>query len=103
MDLTQLAVKEGRVALPVSSVLPVLERWAYDLCAVKSGMPAHYYPTLESRMTRLVANVDIEKLFKWSDSLKQIKRVVTHPLNAQLVVEQCLLNYRKVMNNQFFE
>ena len=103
MDLTQLAVKEGRVALPVSSVLPVLERWAYDLCAVKSEMPAHYYPTLEKQMTRLVENVDIDKLFKWSDSLKQIKRVVTHPLNAQLVVEQCLLNYRKVMNNQTFE
>ena len=54
-------------------------------------------------MTRLVAPVDIEKLFKWNDSLKQIKRVITHPLNAQLVIEQAILNYRRVMNNQSFE
>ena len=103
IPLTQIAIKEGRSALPVSAILPIMERWSYDLLAVKSQLPVRYFPMYAEIMSQLVAPVDIEKLFKWNDSLKQIKRVLTHPLNAQLVIEQAILNYRRVMNNQSFE
>ncbi len=100
IPLTQLAIKEGRSAVPVSAVLPTLERWGYDLSAVKSGLPARYFPQYQKDLDRLVGGVDVEKLFAWCESLKPIRRAVTHPLNAQLVIEQALLRYRQVMNNQ---
>ena len=103
IELTNIAVKEGRSALPVSAVLPVLERWSYDLLAVKQGLEPHYFPAYSPQMKRLVSSVDAEKLFKYSDSLKAIRRVVTHPLNAQLIVEQAILRYRKTMANQDFD
>lgn len=103
IDLTQIAVKEGRTALPVSAVLPVLERWSYDLLAVKEGLQPHYFPAYFPQMKALVQAVDAEKLFKFSDSLKAMRRVVTHPLNAQLIIEQALMRYRKTMANQNFE
>ena len=100
---TKFAVKEGRTALPVSAVLPVLERWGYDLVAVKSGLAPHYFKGYESTLQSLTKDVDYDRLFKWTDFLKSIRRTVTHPLNAQLVIEQALLRYRKVMNNESFE
>ena len=103
IELTNIAVKEGRSALPVSAVLPVLERWSYDLLAVKQGLEPHYFPAYSPQMKRLVSSVDAEKLFKYSDSLKAMRRVVTHPLNAQLIVEQAILRYRKTMANQDFD
>ena len=103
IELTNIAVKEGRSALPVSAVLPVLERWSYDLLAVKQGLEPHYFPAYSPQMKRLVSSVDAEKLFKYNDSLKAMRRVVTHPLNAQLIVEQAILRYRKTMANQDFD
>lgn len=103
IDLTKIAVKEGRTALPVSAVLPVLERWSYDLLAVKEGLKPHYFPAYAAQMARLVSHVDAEKLFKFNDTLKSMKRVVTHPLNAQLIIEQAILRYRKTMANQSFD
>ena len=100
---TKLAVKEGRTALPISAVLPVLERWGYDLVAVKSGLAPHYFKGYESTLQSLTKDVDYDCLFKWTDFLKSIRRTVTHPLNAQLVIEHALLRYRKVMNNESFE
>ena len=99
IDLTQIAVKEGRTALPVSAVLPVLERWSYDLLAVKEGLEPHYFPAYFPQMKALVQAVDSEKLFKFSDSLKGMRRVVTHPL----IIEQAIMRYRKTMANQNFE
>lgn len=103
IDLTKIAVKEGRSALPVSAVLPVLERWSYDLIAVKEGLEPHYFPAFSPQMKSLVSHVQADKLFKFSDSLKAMRRVVTHPLNAQLVIEQAILRYRKTMANQSFD
>ena len=103
IDPTKIAVKEGRTALPVSAVLPVLERWSYDLVAVKEGLEPHYFPAFSPQMKVLVKDVDADKLFKFNDSLKAMRRVITHPLNAQLIVEQAILRYRKTMANQAFE
>ena len=103
IDPTKIAVKEGRTALPVSAVLPVLERWSYDLLAVKTGLEPHYFPAYSPQMKQLVATVDADKLFKYNDSLKAMRRVVTHPLNAQLIIEQAILRYRKTMANQNFD
>ena len=103
IDPTQVAVKEGRTALPISAVLPVLERWSYDLLAVKSGLAPHYFPTYSLQMKQLVGRVEFEKLFKFNDSLKAMRRVLTHPLNAQLIIEQAILRYKKTMSNQSFE
>ena len=103
IDPTKIAVKEGRTALPVSAVLPVLERWSYDLLAVKEGLEPHYFPAFSPQMKALVKDVDSDKLFKFNDSLKAMRRVITHPLNAQLIVEQAILRYRKTMANQAFE
>lgn len=103
IDPTKIAVKEGRTALPVSAVLPVLERWSYDLLAVKTGLEPHYFPAYSPQMKQLVATVDADKLFKYNDSLKAMRRVVTHPLNAQLIIEQAILRYCKTMANQNFD
>ena len=84
-------------------MLPVLERWSYDLLAVKQGLEPHYFPAYFPQMKALVQAVDSEKLFKFSDSLKAMRRVVTHPLNAQLIIEQAIMRYRKTMANQNFE
>ena len=63
IELTNIAVKEGRSALPVSAVLPVLERWSYDLLAVKQGLEPHYFPAYSPQMKSLVSSVGAEKLF----------------------------------------
>ena len=103
LPLDRIAVKDGRTALPVAAVLPVIYRWGYDLLAVQQGLKPHYFPQYGESMVKILKGVKTEHLYAWFDTLKSLQRTVNHPLNAQLVIEQTLLRYRRMMMGKAFD
>ena len=103
LPLDRIAVKDGRTALPVAAVLPVIYRWGYDLLAVQQGLKPHYFPQYGESRVKILKGVKTEHLYAWFDTLKSLQRTVNHPLNAQLVIEQTLLRYRRMMMGKAFD
>ena len=100
LRLDDLALKEGKSNVPVSAALPVLEQWGYDLLRVKSGLSAHYFSAYQAQLAQVAAAMNLEHIYAWCDNLKVLRKSVNHPLNAQLVIEQCLLSYRRLAAGQ---
>ena len=71
----------------------LLERWAWDLAAVRAGLPARYFPGEAAALAQLAPSIVREPFFKWQDELIALRAVAGHPLNARLTVEQILLAY----------
>lgn len=100
LGLDQLAVKDGKSSVAVSAVLPILEQWSYDLLRTKAGLAPYYFPSLQSDLQRLTQEMQTPHLYAWSDGLKAVRKTLNHPLNSQLVIEQCLLNYRRLASGK---
>jgi DNA polymerase-3 subunit delta' len=62
-----------------------LQRWCYDLLAVKAGGPVRYNPDCAQILHRLAPRIGIRPLLTFSRELLNTARWVEHPLNARLV------------------
>ena len=84
-----------QLALVVGS----LQRWCYDLLAVKAGGPVRYNPDCAQILHRLAPRIGIEPMLAFSRELQSVARWVEHPLNARLVAERCLIGYKNAISN----
>ncbi len=83
------------VTLP--SVARFLSRWAWDLACLREGGSARYFSHYSEAMRSLVSNTNPAKLYAWINSVRDISRVSSHPLNARMVLEALLLAYVRAM------
>jgi DNA polymerase-3 subunit delta' len=78
-------------------VVGTLQRWCYDLIAVKAGGPVRYNPDRAQILHRIASRVRRLPLLALSRELQDVARWLEHPLNARLVAERCLLGYRNAI------
>ena len=83
-------------ALPAYAAF--LARWAWDLASVRQGGPARYFPEKEEDIKKLTVKTDPAKLYMWINSVRDIKRVSSHPLNARMTLEALLLAYARALS-----
>jgi len=74
-----------------------LQRWCYDLLAVKAGGPVRYNPDCAQILHRLAPRLDNAPLLRFSRELQEVARWIEHPLNARLVAERCLIGYKNAI------
>ncbi len=82
----------------LSAAALVLSRWAWDLAAARAGVPARYYPEYQSDLTRVAQSASPTGLFTWINSVRDVRRVAGHPLQAKTVVEALLLSYQRCLS-----
>lgn len=91
------AVHEAIAAVPRTIALPaaamMFSRWAYDLAGALSGVPPRYFPEKDAALSALARRTTPAKIFPWINSVRDVRRVEDHPINAKVVVEQLLLAY----------
>lgn len=75
-----------------------MARWAWDLASVRQEGPARYFPEKEEDIKKLTVKTDPAKLYKWINSVRDIKRVSSHPLNARMTLEALLLAYARALS-----
>ncbi len=81
--------EKGGVADP----LTWLHTWVYDVIRAKNALPPSYYPGQAEVVRRIANSADAKKLHRYESSLREARKLVHHPLNPRLFLEQLLISY----------
>lgn len=87
----QLAEKMQKMEMP--RTVSWLQRWLYDIFAVKQYTAVRYYPKYQQDIARLAARTSNEKLMNLIKSVQDRQAIANHPLSAKLFLEDMLLEY----------
>ena len=83
---------------PIPLVLGWLQRWLFDLLAVKTAGQCRYYPAALAALQRCAAQADAVQLARFIRIVNRQRSVENHPLNARLVIEELMLAYRQIFS-----
>ncbi|RCS59630.1 DNA polymerase III subunit delta' [Parvibium lacunae] len=89
----KLANYGHKESLPL--LLQTTQRWAHDLSRLAIGLPAQFYPHIAKQINRPAQKLALQAVTTWAQALRERQRIVNHPLNPRLFVEELLLEYRQ--------
>lgn len=78
----------------VAPALAVMQRWCWDLLGYRSAGRVRYHRSHQTAIARLAGKASDDGLWAWAAALTKAQASSEHPLNARLVVESMLLQYR---------
>lgn len=88
-----LLVAEQIRDYPVQHVVNWLQKWTFDLIFQKSLGRVRYNPDYATQITALSARVEPLSALRLHRETVRLQRVINHPLNPRLFLEQLLLDY----------
>lgn len=77
----------------VADPLVWLHTWVYDLLLGANALPPSYFPDQSEALQRIAKTAEPKKLHRYESSLREARRLVHHPLNPRLFLEQLLISY----------
>ena len=96
-----LLVAEQLIACGAETVLGWIQRWIFDCISYSETRRIRYYPNEEKQIAAVVAapvgRAVISGMWAYDKELKRARRVVRHPLNARLFIENLLLRYAETV------
>jgi len=91
-----LKAAERLQKVPVPSLVACLQRWLYDMHALKLAGTIRYYPRYRKELTALAERASISALLPVLQRLNERRAIADHPLSARLFIEDMLLDYSSV-------
>ncbi len=91
-----LEAAETLSAMEPGAVLKSLYGWIHDLGRCRAGARPIHFIGRSSRLLELATQVDLVALSRFEQTLREQLRWASHPLNARLLIEDTLLNYRHI-------
>lgn len=85
----------GSVELGVTA----LQKWIFDLTAVKFCNQVRYHLQHLNTLQGLAEKVHLAKLFEFQKKTEELRKLVTHPLNHELQMESLLLDYTRLFKS----
>ena len=98
MDIVTLA--ESSLKLDLAEVFSWLHKWIYDLLSAKLSGTIRYQLDYQPDLHALSKHVKLSVLLAYQRELLAAQRVLQHPLNTQLLLEQLLLSYSKLTTSE---
>lgn len=95
LDWLRLAEQGARQDLAM--LLEWLQKWLYDLVALRLAGRVRYNPDFAARLRELCRGVNVKALLRFARQLEAVRRHVHHPLNVQLLLENVFAAYSGVM------
>ncbi|MBB3211997.1 DNA polymerase-3 subunit delta' [Herbaspirillum sp. Sphag1AN] len=80
----------------VADLVGWLQRWLYDLLAMKSGAAPRYYPRYARELNALLPRLDTVALAGALKAANERRAIADHPLSARLFIEEMLLEYQQL-------
>jgi len=74
-----------------------LQKWAFDLVSHKVTGRVRYNPDLADAVATTAARLDLIEALRFQRYMVGLQRIVSHPLNARLFLEQLLLAYAALL------
>lgn len=95
---TEAALKaaEKLQKAPVSDLVAWLQRWLYDVFALKMAGRIRYYPRYRKELAALAQQAQTDDLLRALKSAKDRRAIAEHPLSARLFIEDMLLDYASI-------
>lgn len=75
-------------------VIDWLQKWIYDLSAVKLTGEPRYHPQARAALEQLGPRLALRRLLAYQRELAQRRAVAQHPLNPRLFLEELFMRYR---------
>ncbi len=88
-----LALAEKFAAHPVPQLINWLQRWTYDLASLCFQQRLRYNPDFKEALTLSARNVNGLEVLRFHRELVRFQRIVNHPLNVRLLIEDLMLRY----------
>ncbi|MDP3211621.1 DNA polymerase III subunit delta' [Methylotenera sp.] len=73
-----------------------IQKWIYDMVAIKLGQQARYHLQYMSALQALADKVNLSRLFDMYKRMNELRKLASHPLNHELQMEGLLLEYTKI-------
>ncbi len=97
-DSGLLRTAEKLQKVPLSDLITWHQRWLYDLLSIRLTGSERYYPRYRQQLSGMAGRIDMDSLLKLLKTVNDRKRVADHPLVPRLVLEDMLLDYRKIFS-----
>ena len=98
-DCDPSALAQRCEALDPALIVGWLQRWLFDLTAVKAGLEPRYHRDSCEFLVAQAHRAGIRDLFVYSRELAEAKTLASHPLNPKLFFEDLLVRYARATGN----
>jgi DNA polymerase III subunit delta' len=95
-----LALAERTAEQPVPQFIAWLQRWTYDLASVSVTRRPRYNPDFADALIAAAGRSNDLDVLRYHRELVQFQRVVNHPLNPRLLLEDLLSRYGQLIHHQ---
>ncbi|MBC7756338.1 MAG: DNA polymerase III subunit delta' [Bdellovibrio sp.] len=82
--------------LGMGRAIDALQKWVFDLAACKLAQQLHYHLSHSNALQALSKSVNLSLLLRFQQQLLEAKKLVNHPLNNELQLENILLQYTQL-------
>jgi DNA polymerase-3 subunit delta' len=98
-DFDPLALAVQLMDQPVSQIINWLQRWTYDLSRIIYGQQLRYNPDQYNALTTIAKRMKELDILRFHRELVRFQRVVNHPLNPRLLIEDLMLRYAQLLRD----
>ncbi|MEO7031327.1 MAG: DNA polymerase III subunit delta' C-terminal domain-containing protein, partial [Herbaspirillum sp.] len=91
-----LKIAEQLQKIPLIEPVAWLQRWLYDLLALKLAGRVRYYPRYQTQLQALAARSTSVSLVQATGRLNGRNATARHPLSPKLFLEDMLLDYSTI-------
>jgi len=84
------------IANSVEMGVIAIQKWIYDIVAIKLGQQIRYHVQYVSALQALADKVNLSRLFDLQKSANELRKLALHPLNHELQMENLLVEYTKI-------
>lgn len=82
----------------LNHVITWLQTWVSDVVLTKLAGEVRHHVDDKKALAAIARQVQLPKLFRYETELRQARRVISHPLNARLLLEQLLISYQRAIH-----
>ena len=86
------------IANSVESGIIALQKWLYDLLAMRLGQDNRYHLAHADVLKVLAEKVNLDRLFVLQKKCNELRKLALHPLNHELQMESLLLEYTRAFS-----
>ncbi len=76
--------------------LIALQKWIYDIVALKITHNVHYHPLYKEPLQALANQAHLKDLFQLQKKIDELRKLALHPLNHDVQMESVLLEYKNI-------
>jgi DNA polymerase-3 subunit delta' len=84
------------IANSVEMGIIAIQKWIYDIVAMKLGRQIHYHALHSIALQVLAEKVNLNRLFDLQKKTNELRKLASHPLNHELQMESLLLEYTRI-------